>query len=408
MGRACSYASWLQLPNWISGAALNDHFPMCGAAAFLFAFRSRNCFFCAMKDLMHRRDYLKTLALGAGALALTEVGKAADAPPRLKLGFDNFSIRAFGWKAAQLLDYAAEQKADALLISDLDSYDSLETPHLNEIGAKAKSLGIELQAGTLSLCPTSSHFSNKRGTAVEHAKLLVRVAHDLGSPVARCVLGFADDRKTPGGIFARMKDLAAVLKEVKGYAKEMGVKFAVENHAGDMQAWELVQLIQDAGPDIVGATLDTGNATWTLEDPLGCLETLAPHVLTSGIRDSMIWEDEKGAVVAWTAVGEGCVDFKPIAKRWAELMPEKPVILETISGFSKSYPYRQADFWGPYQEVRAAEFARFQELAKLGKAIPPFKADGPDKKAAEQAYQKGELERSLKYCRETLGMGRKS
>ncbi len=361
-----------------------------------------------MNELMHRRDYLKSLALTAGSLALADPARAAETTTRLKLGFDNFSLRAFGWKAAQLLDYAAEQKVDALLISDLDSYESLETPHLKEISAKAKALGIELQAGTLSLCPTSSHFSNKRGTAQEHAKLLVRVAHDLGSPVARCVLGFGDDRKTPGGIFARMKDMAAVLKDVKSYAQDHGVKFAVENHAGDMQAWELLHLIEDAGPDFVGATVDTGNATWTLEDPLGCVEKLAPHVLTSGIRDSMIWEDEKGAVVAWTAVGEGCVDFKPITKRWTELMPEKPVILEIISGFSKGFPYRQTEFWGPYGDVRAAEFSRFQALSKLGKEIPSFKApDGQDKKEAEQAYQKAELERSIKYCKETLGMGRK-
>lgn len=358
---------------------------------------------------MNRRECLKSISLLAGAAALSSHATAAEAgAQKVKLGFDNFSIRALGWKAGQLLDYAAEQKVDTLLISDLDSYESLETPHLKEMGAKAKSLGIELQAGTLSLCPTSTKFSNKRGTAVEHAKLLARVAHDLGSPVARCVLGFAEDRKTPGGIAARSSDMAKVLKEVKSYAQDLGVKFAVENHAGDMQAWELVRLIEEAGADFVGATLDTGNATWTLEDPLGCLEILAPHVLTSGIRDSMIWEDENGAVVQWTAVGDGCVDFKPIVKRWAELMPEKPFVLETISGFSRPFPYRKPEFWGPYKEIRAAEFQRFQQLSKLGKAIPPFKpAEGKEKKVAEQEYQKADLERSIAYCKTTLGLGRK-
>lgn len=359
---------------------------------------------------MNRREILKSTALVSGSLLINQALQAAAEAPdkkRLKLGFDNFSIRALGWKAEALLDYAAAQKVDNLLISDLDSYDSLETSALKEVGAKAKSLGIELQVGSLSLCPTSVKFSNKRGTAVEHAKLLARVAHDVGSPVARCVLGFADDRKTPGGIFARMKDLAGVFNEVKSYAKDLGVKFAVENHAGDMQSWELVQLIQDVGEDVIGATLDTGNATWTLEDPLGCVEILAPHALTSGIRDSMIWSDKDGAVVAWTAVGEGCVDFKPIAKRWAELAPETPFILEIISGFSRGFPYTKPEFWEPYKDIRAAEFVRFQELSKLGKAIPPFKAEGDDKKKAEQEYQKAELERSIKYCKETLGMGRK-
>lgn len=357
---------------------------------------------------MNRRDCLKSLTLAAGATALGISHAAEEKPKRVKLGFDNFSLRGLGWRAGRLLDYAAEQKVDALLISDLDAYESLETPHLKEIAAKARGLGIELQAGTMSLCPTAARFSPKHGTAVEHAKLLVRVAHDLGSPVARCVLGFMEDRSTPGGIAARSKDMAATLREVKGYAQDLGVKFAVENHAGDMQAWELVRLIEDAGPEFVGATVDTGNATWTLEDPLGCVETLAPHVLTSGIRDSMVWEDEKGAVVAWTAVGDGCVDFKPIAQRWAALMPEKPFILEIISGFSRPFSYLEPEFWKPYKEIRAAEFFRFQQLARKGKPIPPFKpAAGVDKAKAEQDYQKAELERSIKYCRETLGMGRR-
>ncbi|MBP7951249.1 MAG: sugar phosphate isomerase/epimerase [Verrucomicrobiales bacterium] len=356
-----------------------------------------------------RRTFMKSTAAAALAAGLTGPSAAAETTTkRLKLGFDNFSIRALGWKADQLLDYAAEQKVDALLISDLDAYDSLDAAHLKEIGDKARGLGIELHCGTLSLCPSSVRFDNKRGTAQEHAKLLVRVARDLGVKTARCVVGFAEDRKTPGGIFARMKDLAGVLRETRNFALDCGVKFAVENHAGDMQSWELVQLIEDCGADFVGATVDTGNATWTLEDPLGCMETLAAHTLTSGIRDSMIWKDEHGAVVQWTAVGEGCVDFKTIARRWSELTPEVPFILEIISGFSRPFPYDKAEFWEPYREVRAAEFRRFQKLADLGKPIPPFKADGPDRKKAEQDYQKAELERSLTYCRETLSMGRKA
>jgi sugar phosphate isomerase/epimerase len=351
-----------------------------------------------------------TLASVGATLANSPVASAESAGPKLKLGFDNFSIRALGWKAGKLLDHAAEKKVDALLISDLDAYESLETAALKDVGKKARDLGIELHAGTGSICPTSVKFDKKRGTAEEHAKLLVRVAHDLGSSVARCFIGSSDDRKSEGGIRARMRDMAALLRSVKSYATDHGVKFAVENHAGDMQAWELVDLIQDAGADFVGATVDTGNATWTLEDPLGCVELLAPHTHSSGIRDSMIWESPKGASVQWTAMGEGCVDFVPVFEKWRTLMPEKPVILEIISGFSRPFNYQNSDFWGPYRETRAAEFQRWQALAKKGREIPPFKAqgEGDARKKSEQDYQLAELDRSLAFCREKLGLGRKS
>ena len=72
-----------------------------------------------------RREFMKqtgitVAALGSSALAQTP------AKTGLKLGFDNFSIRAFGWRAPQLIDYAIAQKVDVLLMSDLDVYESFE------------------------------------------------------------------------------------------------------------------------------------------------------------------------------------------------------------------------------------------------------------------------------------------
>ena len=77
------------------------------------------------------------------------------ARPRLKLGFDNYSIKAFGWKAPQLLEYAASLKLDTVLFSDLDVYESLSDSYLRGIKAKADGLKIEIQAGTGGICQAS-------------------------------------------------------------------------------------------------------------------------------------------------------------------------------------------------------------------------------------------------------------
>ena len=106
----------------------------------------------------------------------------------------------------------------------------------------------------------------------------------------RVVLGNGDDRRTEGGIEARIADTVKVCQSQRSRAVDAGVKIAVENHAGDMQAWELVALIEAAGKDYVGANMDSGNATWTMEDPLASLEILAPYVLTTSLRDSAIWD----------------------------------------------------------------------------------------------------------------------
>ena len=137
---------------------------------------------------------------------------------RLKLGFDNYSIRALGWKAPQLLQYAASLGLDTLLLSDLDVYETHSESTLKEVKARADHLGLELQVGMLSICPSSVLFNPRRGTAEAQLKLTIRIARTLGSPVARCVLGKVDDRRSRGGICARIAETVKVLKKVRSYA----------------------------------------------------------------------------------------------------------------------------------------------------------------------------------------------
>jgi 3-oxoisoapionate decarboxylase len=324
----------------------------------------------------------------------------------IKLGFDNFSIRAMGWRAPQLLEYAAKLNVDTVLLSDLDVYENHGDSYLTTIKSKADDLGIAIQAGTGSICPSAKSFSTRFGTAEEHLTLAIRVAKALGSRVVRCYQGTADDRRLPGGLEARWKDTIKVCKAVRSRAIDSGVKIAIENHAGDMQAWELANLIEECGRDYVGATLDSGNATWTLEDPMRNLEVLGQYAVTTGIRDSALWENSEGAVVQWTAMGDGQVEWQKYFDRFSELCPGVPVQLEIISGAQRQYPYLKDDFWKYYQDVRAYEFSRFIAMAKGGKPREPVRLpEGKDRKLAEQEYQKAELEKSIKYCREVLGLG---
>ncbi|MGH7957819.1 MAG: hypothetical protein ACREH8_12540 [Opitutaceae bacterium] len=165
---------------------------------------------------MHRRSFLNGVALATTAIVTRPLaGATAPGPkagPKIKLGMDNFAVRAMGWKALHLIDYAATLKLDALLISDLDAFESLEDASLRDVKRKADDAGIALYVGSWSICPTSKTFRPNRGTAEQHLRLGIRVAKALGSPVFRVVLGNMEDRKTEDGIKARIVDTVAVLK----------------------------------------------------------------------------------------------------------------------------------------------------------------------------------------------------
>lgn len=356
---------------------------------------------------MQRRSFLSGLATTAAVAAARPLlgAPAQPATPKLRVGMDNFAVRAMGWKAPDLITYAASIKCDTLLISDLDAFESLDDARLRAVKRQADDAGVALYLGSWSICPTSKSFRPNRGTAEEHLRLGLRAARTLGSPVFRVVLGNMEDRKTPGGIRARIADTVAVLKACRRDALDSGVKVAMENHAGDMHSWELRELIETAGRDFVGANIDSGNAAWTLEDPMDVLETLGPVTLCSSLRDDMIWETPDGAAVQWTAAGDGLIDWRKYAARWAQLCPQVPIMIETISGSQRTFPYKQAEFW-QYYDKRPEKLAKFEALAKRGKPLTPFKAPaGPEGKKATQDFQKAELEKSIAYLRREIGLG---
>jgi sugar phosphate isomerase/epimerase len=361
---------------------------------------------------MNRRSFLTTLATAAAAASLRPL-QGASSPSsvttKAKLGLDNFAVRAMQWKAPALIDYAASLKCDTLLISDLDAYDSLADTALRDVRRKAEAAGLELYVGSWSICPTSKSFKPNWGTAEEHLRLTIRVANALGSPVARVVLGSMEDRKTDGGIQARIADTITVLKACRRDAERAGVKIALENHAGDMHSWELRQLIEEAGSDFVGANIDSGNALWTLEDPMDVLETLGPVTICSSLRDFMVWETPEGAAIQWTAAGDGLLDWRRWHSRWSELCADVPIMIETISGFARTFPYRQPEFWQHYDK-RAEKLAKFEALVKRGRPIEAYQnpTDPNERAAAQQAFQKSEIEKSIAYLRNEIGLGVRS
>lgn len=359
-----------------------------------------------------RRDFLSAAA-AAGALQLLSAtgGFCAHGEKRLALGFDNFSVRAFDWKAPQLIQYAAELRVDTLLLSDLEVYESLEPDYLKGLRVEAERAGIELQAGTGSICPTSKAYNQQKwGKAEDHARLLIRTAKLLGASVARCYLGTRRDREDGSGIQRHQEAMLEVLKAVRSEAEDAGVRIGIENHAGDQQAWELAQLIESAGTSFVGATMDPGNATWTMEDPLVNLEILGPYAVTTGIRDTAVWETEQGAFCMWANMGHGVVDWPRYLDRFRQLCPNVPFVLEIISyKWSNEVKYLQPEFWTKFPRARARELAAFVALAKRGQPykLPPGRPAGEPSAALERAQQKFDLEESLRYCRDVLGLGRK-
>jgi sugar phosphate isomerase/epimerase len=335
------------------------------------------------------------------------VAKLSDTP--IRLGFDSYSIRDLRWRDIQLLDYAASLQLDTVQLSGLGDYESLEPAHLAKVKDHAARVGIAIDAGIGCICPLSKGWNPGEGNPADYLRKGLRVAHLVGAPAMRCYLGGGADRPN---LERCMEMTIQALRSVRSQAVDLGVRIAIENHSGDMQAREVKALIEEAGKDFVGSCLDSGNPMWVVEDPLVTLETLGPYVVTTHIRDSAVCEHPRGATAQWVALGDGSVNFHRFVALYRKVCPQAAMQLEIITGRPPTVlSYLEPDFWKVFPHMPAWEFARFVDLAKSGHPyLGAMVIGGPGEqspaiKAALREQQRIDLERSLDYAKKVLGVG---
>jgi sugar phosphate isomerase/epimerase len=359
---------------------------------------------------MKRRDFAKITGLGALALhafpATASLVNQEKAPSlNNPLGVSNHALRGMKPNAMDLIEYAIGHQLEAVQFNTLAPFESLEDKHLSQVKKLADRHDIRIYVGVGSICEQSVKFTDRYGNADALVKEGMRVAKALGSPIVAVRIGQLDDRYTEGGIKPKMEEVVKRMRSMRSPMLDAGMKFAFENHAGDMRSEELLDMIDATGSDICGAFFDPGNATYAMEDPIVAMKAVGKHILCSQARDVVIWPSEEGATFQWTAVGEGMMDFKFYSNFLNENCPGVPIIIETISNSPRSIPYLTNDYWKGWPDLRASDIIDFLTMVRSGKpidvAVPPT---GMDKRAFEIDDQKNELRKSIKYLREECGV----
>jgi sugar phosphate isomerase/epimerase len=315
------------------------------------------------------------------------------------------------WRDAELIDYTAGLKLDAIFLQDSFEPELGNPAHWTKVRAYAQEKGLKrLETGGGTFLPkTPDQFDATVKTLEQN---IVR-AKGLGSPIVRGLIAGERASLPPGPVEQHMENAVKVLRAVRSKAMDAGVKIAIENHK-DIQAYQTRQVIETAGKDFVGSYLDTGNPVFVLEDPMTTVEELGPVAVCVHLRDSVIYEHPRGAAVQWVPLGEGVVDFKAIVAKVREICPPLYIYIKPITGRPPAIlPYLEESFWKGYRGARAHDLARFVALAKKGRPyeLPMVIEDLPGRKAPEafvaaiQYQQREHMERSVEYARKVLDLG---
>jgi sugar phosphate isomerase/epimerase len=340
---------------------------------------------------MDRRTFLGTVAAALHSSHLRAWPAAS-----VELGSIDGSVGGNQFTPAQFLDYLSSIKLTWAMIS-LPPAVLADEAAIRQVREHADRLGIRLQLAFGSVCPSARSFNAQLGTVEEQVARALKASQIFGASCMRCILGGDPERPQ---IQMHIDNMIKAVRGIRPRVLDSGVKLAVENHGGDLQAREMKMMIEAVGTDVMGVCLDSGNPVWMLEDPHMTLETLIPHAETCHVRDSAVWKVPEGIAVRWVNMGEGNVDIDGWIRKFIQARPGLPIIFENlVSANPRIHAIYNPQFWDNWRQMPAWELSRFLAIAEKGTPAPATPR-APGKTAGQQRIE--DLEISVRYTRELL------
>jgi 3-oxoisoapionate decarboxylase len=338
----------------------------------------------------------RTFVLGSAATAFQASRLIAWQAAAVELGSIDGSVGGNQFTPAQFLDYLASIKLTWAMIS-LPAAVIGDEAAIRQIRDHADRLGIKLQLAHGSVCPTSRSFNAQLGTLEEQLTRALKASQIFGATCMRCILGGDPERPQ---IEMHIDNMVKAIRGLRTRIVDSGVKLAVENHGGDLQAREMKMMIEAVGRDVMGVCLDSGNPVWMLEDPHMTLEMLIPYAETCHVRDSAVWKVPEGIAVRWVNMGDGNVDIDGWIRKFIQAKPGLPIIFENlVSARPRIHAIYDPKFWDNWRRMPAWELTRFLAVAEKG-APKPAVPLAAGKTAGQQRIE--DLETCVRYTRDLL------
>jgi sugar phosphate isomerase/epimerase len=184
-------------------------------------------------------------------------------------------------------------------IADNYPLDMMNREDLKELAEFARSHKITVEVGA-------------RGLKPERLDIYLAITRVLGAPFLRFVI----DEK---GYEPEIREIIQVIKmKIKAF-QDAGVVLAIENH-DRFKCNELVHIIQQTDPALVGICLDTVNSFGAGEGVQEVMDQLMPYTFNFHIKDFTIQRKyhQMGFDISGTPAGTGFLDIPQMVKKLQE------------------------------------------------------------------------------------------
>ncbi len=193
---------------------------------------------------------------------------------------------------------------DGVHFTELEHFESLSRGSLSTIAGLAEDLDLYIELGCSYTAP------HMLGRALEAAEHLSCRAVSVAVGASRLDQGDAWKR--------RLDAVATDIVEIVPVLEATEIRLGVRNN-GDLMANEVLELVDGAGSELVGACLHTGSSVFCLEDPNEGARLLAPRAHTVFAGDLVVDSTPDGCVASYVALGGGLIQndelVSAVAKR---------------------------------------------------------------------------------------------
>jgi sugar phosphate isomerase/epimerase len=281
-----------------------------------------------------------------------------------RIGIEGWTFHHLAIPAREKLKLVKGFGADGLqLMTACEVSPTLDSREIRDFVSYARTLDLYLECGIPRINvwrPDPLCLRIGEGDYIEGLRLLLRAAAEFGGRGVRTLIGEYPDRtqRGPDAWKAQLRAVADVAKLLADEARDLGCKLAFETHT-EVTSFELLRLIEAVGADVVGVCLDTGNMPVVLEDPLAATRRLLEHVVSTHLKDAVVFSYREGLAVQPRALGSGVLPIVEILRLLRSAHPGLPLSVEDHEGI---YPVRMTgEGWSlNYPDLSVEEFMTIQ------------------------------------------------
>lgn len=184
----------------------------------------------------------------------------------------------------------------------------------------------------------------------------------VGSRAIRCFIGGPGDRHAGKAPWPdQIAGTVDVGRQLAPILREHGFKLAFENHA-EATCRELVDIVEQIGPDIAGICLDTGNLPIVLEDSLAAVRVAAPYTIATHFKDGIVAFADDGLVFNARACGQGMLPLEEMLGEIVRHNPDLVLSIEDHDGFFRIPVFDDA-YLATFPNLAPNDLARVFETA---------------------------------------------